>query len=109
MQRARAFVFPSGLEAFGQVVSEAMSMGCPPITFDNPPFTEFIIHDQDGILVPPNSPSELANAVNRVIVDPEWGRRIGEAARRNILKLCSEETFVQSTLDYYREICAMPQ
>jgi glycosyltransferase involved in cell wall biosynthesis len=79
--RAWAFVLPSDEEGFGQVLTEAMSVGCPVITTDaqggGPRFvTEGGTY---GLLVPQGSRIELADAMARIL-EPEvraWYARLG--------------------------------
>lgn len=104
MKRARAFVFPSALEGFGQVLSEAMSMECPPITFATPPFTEFITDGTNGILVEPGSATALAEAVDEIVRCPDKRDRMGATARTIIQTLCSEEAAISSTLEFYETV-----
>jgi colanic acid/amylovoran biosynthesis glycosyltransferase len=46
---------------------------------------ELIDNGVDGLLVPPADPAALADAVERLIKDPELARRIGAAARAKIV------------------------
>jgi glycosyltransferase involved in cell wall biosynthesis len=36
----------------------------------------------EGITVPPHDPEEVAGRINTLIRDPEWRRRMSEAARQ---------------------------
>lgn len=56
---ADAFVFPSVKEGWGLVVLEAIKSGLPILTSNQPPFTEFLTH-QDACLVNPNSVNAIA-------------------------------------------------
>lgn len=65
MQTADAFVLPSRFEAFGVVYIEAMACGLPVIaTRAGGP--ESFVKPGTGILINPNSPEELANAIYQV-------------------------------------------
>jgi glycosyltransferase-like protein len=66
---ADAFVFPSVKEGWGLVVMEAIASGIPVITANQSPFTEFLSPDQ-AILVDPNSPTAIAQAM-KTIIQPE--------------------------------------
>lgn len=68
MQEANCFVLPSSYEAFGVVLIEAMSTGLPVIaTRSGGP--ENIIENGCGYLVDPGSPSDLAGAMLKMIID----------------------------------------
>ena len=46
---------------------------------------ELIVDGTTGILVPPNSPPEIAQAFIKLIEDPELRRRMGKAGREHVL------------------------
>ncbi len=65
MQLANLFILPSRFEAFGVVLIEAMSTGCPVIsTYSGGP--EFIVKDTDGLLVEPDSVQDLIRAMENI-------------------------------------------
>jgi len=65
MQMANLFILPSRFEAFGVVLIEAMSTGCPVIsTYSGGP--EFIVKDIDGILVEPDDVGKLTEAMTSI-------------------------------------------
>jgi glycosyltransferase involved in cell wall biosynthesis len=45
---------------------------------------ELILHEETGILVQPDSPAELAHAIERLIRDPQLRVRLGAAGRRRV-------------------------
>jgi glycosyltransferase involved in cell wall biosynthesis len=70
--RACAFVLPSDEEGFAQVLTEAMSVGCPVITTDSlGGGPRFVTADGAyGLLVPRGDSTQLAEAMARML-DPE--------------------------------------
>jgi colanic acid/amylovoran biosynthesis glycosyltransferase len=46
---------------------------------------EIIERDLEGLLVPPASAVAIAEAVERLMQDPEAARRLGSAARRKVI------------------------
>ena len=80
---AAAFALSSRWEGFGHVLVEAMACGAPAVAFDCPHGPVDIIEDgETGLLVPPQDASALAGALDRVIEDREFARRLGDAGRR---------------------------
>lgn len=75
MLRAAALVVPSIIAAGGDaeglpsVIPEAMAMGCPVIGSDQGGIAEALVPEETGLLVPPNDPRALAEAMGRVIGD----------------------------------------
>jgi glycosyltransferase involved in cell wall biosynthesis len=65
-QMADVFAFPSLMETFGIVLVEAMAAGLPIITTDAPGCRDIIRQGQDGLMVSPIDPAQLATAMRRV-------------------------------------------
>lgn len=69
-----ALLVPSVAEPFGRTVIEAMAMGAPVIATDLGGPAEIIEHGVTGLLAPPGEPARWAEAVNRVLADPDGAR-----------------------------------
>lgn len=80
---ADVFVLPSRRpEPFGMALVEAMALGRPVVATDAGGPAEIVTPGVDGLLVPPNNPSELATAILQLAGDPDAARRMGAAARQ---------------------------
>lgn len=75
-QSADVFVFPSHSEAFGLVALEAMAAGTPTVASDISGLRSFIQSGENGSLVPVGRPIEMANAVKKLLSDPELYMKI---------------------------------
>jgi len=80
-----AFVLSSFLEGVPVVLMEAMAMELPCIATWITGIPELIEKDVEGLLVPPASPGAIADAVERLMEDPEKARGLGVAARCKVL------------------------
>jgi glycosyltransferase involved in cell wall biosynthesis len=69
--RMDIFVLPSILEGFGLVLLEAMAAGIPVVATNVHGIKEVVVDGKSGILVPPKNPEAIANAVTRIIEDPQ--------------------------------------
>lgn len=98
MQAMDIFVHASEREPFGIVVVEAMSLGKPVIATRPGGPEEIIRHGEDGLLVPPNDPTSLIEAILLYLSDPELSARIGLAARQRALEF-TPERFAQRVLE----------
>ena len=65
---------------------EAMSMAAPIVASDQQLVREFITHEEQGLLVNEDNPVEIANAVSRLVANPELSRRLGNNARKVMVK-----------------------
>jgi glycosyltransferase involved in cell wall biosynthesis len=66
---ASIFVIPSLLEGFCLPGLEAMACGCAVITADNIGVREYVEHNTNGVIVPPNDSRAIADAVISLIDD----------------------------------------
>lgn len=73
------FVLSSIAEGFGLVLVEAMALGLPIVSTDVGAVKEVVRDGVNGILVEPNSPRALANAMETLIKDKEKRKQMGQA------------------------------
>ena len=66
-------------ESFGVVLLEAMAAGTPLVATDLPGYRRVARDGMEAILVPPSDPTALADALRRVLVDPELARQMSYA------------------------------
>ena len=74
-------VLPSLAESFGFVVLEAMSLGTPVVAAATGGIPELITHEDNGLLVPPADSRSLADAISRVIENPELARSLTDRGK----------------------------
>lgn len=90
-------------EAFPNVLGEAMACGVPCVTTDAG--DSALIVGDTGIVVPPNNPAALAEALRQMIEMGDAGRRaLGEKARRRVLERFNLPDIVSKYEDLYRRI-----
>jgi glycosyltransferase involved in cell wall biosynthesis len=77
------FVLPSVLEGLPRVVIEAMAMAKPIVATDISGVREQLIHDRNGLIVPPENPEALAEAIIHLINDEKKANKLGKKARKS--------------------------
>jgi glycosyltransferase involved in cell wall biosynthesis len=89
-RRATMLVLPCVRTADGDVdgipnvLMEAMAFGIPVVSSDLPAVRELITDGVDGLLVPGGDAERLADAVRRLLDEPQLRRRLGAEARRTV-------------------------
>jgi len=89
-REATLFVYPSLYEGFGIPPLEAMASGVPVIASNNSSLPEVL--GDAGILVDSSDPSELSEAISRVLRDGELRKRLVRRGSRRAKLFSWEET-----------------
>jgi len=106
--RATIFCLPSFYgEGVPKVLLEAAACGLPIITTDTPGCRDVVRNEENGLLVPIQSVPDLANALQRLVKDPELCRRMGVIGREIVLKEFAVEKVVAQTLALYEKTLSL--
>jgi glycogen synthase len=103
---ARVFVCPSIYEPFGIINLEAMACKTPVVASDVGGIREVVIPEENGMLVEPAQPRQLAEAVNRLLADPGLARRLGENGRRLVEEHYGWSQVARQTKQMYESLLA---
>lgn len=96
-------VLPSHSEAFGRVLVEAMAAGKPVIGTTVGGIPEIIEDGITGLLVPPASPDDLAQAIIKILQDPDLAHRMGAAGRERAKACFSPERYAAEVQKIYEK------
>lgn len=97
-------VMPSRVEAAGVVALEAMSLSKPVVATRVGGIPEVVLDGETGILVDPDSPRALAEAIKTVLLDPELAQRLGEAGGRRVREHFTEKQMVDAYIELFTEL-----
>lgn len=107
-----ALVLPSHLrsEAYGMVLVEAAMFGRPMISCEIGTGTSFVnAHGESGIVVPPEDPEILAQAMRQLLNETALTEKMGLAARARYERLFSGAALGKAYADLYREVTGYPR
>ncbi|MBI4520847.1 MAG: glycosyltransferase family 4 protein, partial [Gemmatimonadetes bacterium] len=82
MRAADVFIHPSHYEAFGLSVAEALASGLPVIATSVGGLKEYLVDEENALLVPPGEPDELGRQLDRLLGDAALRQRLGRAGRQ---------------------------
>jgi glycosyltransferase involved in cell wall biosynthesis len=103
-QKASIFVLPSFWEGFGIVILEAFSCETPVVASSVGGITEIIENHRNGILVPPNKPLELAEAIQYLLDNRDVRTRMGREGRKDIIREFSLKVVTEKLQGIYQNI-----
>ncbi len=104
--RAAVVVVPSRSEGFGVVCAEAMARGKAVVAGATGGLLGLVRHEETGLLFEPGDREALRASIDRLLADAELRERLGRAARRHIVELCSWDRVLAKTLRTYRDAVA---
>jgi phosphatidyl-myo-inositol alpha-mannosyltransferase len=103
-QACDVFCAPNtGQESFGIVLLEAMAAGAPIVASDIPGYRDVISDGLQGVLVEPQKPAAIADAVWRLLADPELRASMRHAGQKKAEAYDWPRVAAQ-VLDYYAEV-----
>jgi glycosyltransferase involved in cell wall biosynthesis len=77
--------YPYGSEGGGLTsLLETLAMARPLVATDRPILHDYVTDGETALLVPPEEPEALAEALRRILEDAELARRLGEAGRARV-------------------------
>lgn len=114
LDRADVFAQPCRWSADNDVdgiprsLMEAMAIGLPSVTTDVAGLPDLVIDGESGLLVQPNNPSELADALERIIVDTALAEKLSRGGRRQVEQRFNLDTCLEPLGRLFREMLERP-
>jgi glycosyltransferase involved in cell wall biosynthesis len=91
-------------EAKGIYVLEAMARGISVVQPAHGSFPELIEQTKGGVLVPPNNPGALAEAVASLLRDPARRQAMGRAGRAAVEASFTEDHMARNMMNVFEDI-----
>jgi starch synthase (maltosyl-transferring) len=100
LRAADLFVLPSLWEGLPNVVLEAMAAGIPTVASRVEGISDLLVDRRTGLIVPPNSPPDLGEAIEEILADPQHALQMSRDAKHIV-----QERFTwQSVVGQYEQI-----
>ncbi|MBF0510780.1 MAG: GT4 family glycosyltransferase PelF [Candidatus Omnitrophica bacterium] len=91
-------------EAFGRVIIEAQAAGVPVVATKVGGVVEIIDHEKTGLLVEPKEIDAMANAVLRILKDPQLSANLVKEAKKKIEEKYTLAQMARSTIAVYDQV-----
>lgn len=104
INKSRVFIYPSRQEPFGLSIVEAMACGVPVLTTDVFGPREIVKHNYDGIAVPPDDVTALADAVELLLRNSELRGLIASNALKSVKEKYDIKQYTKQLVDIYDEL-----
>lgn len=103
LKESSLIVIPSRMESLPQVIKEAFYLKTPVVATSVGGIPEIITHNENGILVPPNEPEKLVNAINDLLTNKELRDKLVEKAHDYIIKNFTWEVLLPKYIELYEQ------
>src|SRR5579859_7741593 len=104
LHQAWGFVLPSRWEGMPNALVEAMACGLPCVATCVSGSEDLITHGVNGLLVPPEEPAEMAQALRCIIEDSVLAEQLAHEARATIVRNYQISSIVERCLRLYRQL-----
>jgi len=102
---AEVAIVPSLYEGFSLPAIEAMSCGVPVVATTGGALPEVVgVNGETGLLVEPNSPDALVDAIRRLLDDSALRERLGAAGRERVMQRFTWQVTARGTAACYEAI-----
>jgi alpha-maltose-1-phosphate synthase len=108
LTHATVFACPSLYEPLGIVNLEAMACGTAVVASRVGGIPEVVEDGKTGLLVPPDSPDDLAGALNILVRDPALAEAMGQAGRDRAVAEFGWPAVAEQTVALYSELVPSP-
>jgi glycosyltransferase involved in cell wall biosynthesis len=93
-----------GNEGFPRTHLEAMYFGLPVVGTEIAGVSEQIEDGVNGFVVPPANPIALADALEKLLLNPELRQQMGTAGRDRVQRYFSTDAYVNGVLEVYQSL-----
>ena len=104
LKASSILVVPSRMESIPQVIKEAFYLKIPIIATNVGGIPELITDNKTGILIPPNDPKSLENAINKLLVDNQTSKRLSDAGYEFVMENLTWEILLPKYVKFYEDL-----
>lgn len=97
---------PSRQAGFELILAEAMASGVPVVASKVGPIPEVIADGETGLLVPPQDHEAFADAIIKLLGQPDRRKRMGEAGKKRVLEKFTVQKMVSQYEALYERLVA---
>ena len=104
-QTCTCFALPTGededgqVEGFGLVFTEAHAHGKPVVAGRSGGVVDAVLHEKTGLLVPPGNPEKLAEALRRILENPDLAEALGSAGKKRVQEQLNWDVFAEKLIE----------
>ncbi len=104
LKSSMVVVVPSRMESIPWTIKEAFYLKVPVVATKVGGVPEIVEDKVTGILVPPNDPSALLNAINLLLADNELAKKLTDNAFNSFIKNMTYDIVLPKYIQFYKNL-----
>ena len=104
LKSSRILIAPSRMESLPTNIKEAFYLKIPVVATNVGGIPELVSHNKTGILIPPENPNALSNAVNNLLEDSELIKKITSNAYEFVINEMSWKKILPIYIQFYENL-----
>ncbi len=104
LKSSKVLVLPSRIESIPNVIKEAFYLKVPVVASNVGGIPEIVENEKTGLLVPPGDPESLANAINHLLENPEYAKKLADAGYDFLLKNLTWDVLLPKYIKFYEDL-----
>lgn len=104
LKESSVLVIPSRVESMPQVILEAFYLKVPIVAARVGGIPEIITDENDGLLVPPEDPSKLAQSINRLLDDVDLADALAHNGFKHVLESFTCDALLSRYVEFYESL-----
>lgn len=104
LKSSNVLVLPSRVESIPNVIKEAYYMKVPVVATNVGGIPEIVIHEKTGILVPPSEPKKLVEAINFLLKNKEYAKKLAESGYEFLMQNFTWDVLLPKYIKFYEDL-----
>ena len=104
LKSSKVLVLPSRIESVPNVIKEAFYLKVPVVASNVGGIPEIVTHEKTGLLVPPDEPQSLADAINLLLENKEYARNLADAGYEFLIKNLTWDVLLPKYIKFYEDL-----
>lgn len=104
LKSSSALVVPSRMESIPQVIKEAFYLQVPVVATNVGGIPELVTHNVNGLLVPPNEPKKLVEAINLLLENKQFAKKLADTGYEFVMKNMTWEVLLPKYMEFYKNL-----
>ena len=104
LKSSKVLVLPSRIESVPNVIKEAYFLKIPVVASNVGGIPEIVTHEKTGLLVKPDDPQGLADAINRLLENQDYAKKLSDAGYEFLKNNLTWDVLLPKYIKFYEDL-----